>query len=93
MTNVFRAAHQNDTDKLKCWYAAGADMSTADYDNRTPLHVAIGRGHLAAAEFLLQSKAEPLAKDAFGRTPFDDAEHCPDPVAAKKLLNVYNMFI
>ncbi|PIO61892.1 ankyrin repeat protein [Teladorsagia circumcincta] len=35
------AAAQGDVEQLRCWGAAGSDLSEADYDKRTPLHVAI----------------------------------------------------
>merc|ERR1712072_1113853 len=47
-------------------------VNCADYDGRTPLHVAAQGGYLKAVEWLRDNKAR-IVKDAFGQTPLDDA--------------------
>jgi ankyrin repeat protein len=48
---------------------AGAEVNVADEDSETPLHYAIRRDQLAAAEFLLQRDADTEVRNAYGRTP------------------------
>ncbi|KAA8493368.1 Ankyrin repeat domain-containing protein 50 [Porphyridium purpureum] len=52
---------------------AGVSAQYADYDMRTPLHLAASEGRDVIAELLLVNGAKMDAKDRFGRTPIDDA--------------------
>ena len=52
---------------------AGISAQFADYDKRTPLHLAASEGHASIAELLMVNGAKLEAKDRFGRTPVDDA--------------------
>ncbi|KAJ8903826.1 hypothetical protein NDN08_000359 [Rhodosorus marinus] len=52
---------------------AGVSAQFADYDKRTPLHLAASEGHTSVAELLLVNGASMEVKDRFGRTPIDDA--------------------
>ena len=45
----------------------------ADYDLRTPLHIAASEGNKKAVELLLSFNSNSSAKDRWGRTPKDDA--------------------
>lgn len=56
-------------DKIK----AGAQVTFADYDQRTPLHLVASEGHRRIAHILLRNGADATCKDRFGRTPVDDA--------------------
>uniref|UniRef100_A0A7S1T5I3 Protein kinase domain-containing protein n=1 Tax=Compsopogon caeruleus TaxID=31354 RepID=A0A7S1T5I3_9RHOD len=51
----------------------GTDPNFADYDQRTPLHLASVEGHTAVVRLLLSRGAKADVKDRFGRTPLDDA--------------------
>lgn len=51
----------------------GASAGFADYDRRTPLHLASCEGHVAIVDLLLQNGADAHFKDRFGRTAVDDA--------------------
>lgn len=53
----------------------GSDLNTADYDGRSPLHVAACEGHLNVVEYLLNERANVDAIDRFGHTPLHNAEH------------------
>lgn len=52
---------------------AGVEASFADYDKRTPLHLACAEGHPDIVELLLINAADPMFKDRFGSTPMDEA--------------------
>lgn len=53
--------------------SSSIDVSRGDYDRRTPLHIAAGRGHKALATLLIASNADVSARDRSGRTPLFEA--------------------
>lgn len=67
------AAGLGDIDGAIACIARGAKVNNADYDGRTPLHIACSDGQEAMVELLLENGANPLAKDRWGSTPLDDA--------------------
>eukprot|EP00008_Paramoeba_atlantica_P010982 CAMPEP_0201487778 /NCGR_PEP_ID=MMETSP0151_2-20130828/15222_1 /ASSEMBLY_ACC=CAM_ASM_000257 /TAXON_ID=200890 /ORGANISM="Paramoeba atlantica, Strain 621/1 / CCAP 1560/9" /LENGTH=373 /DNA_ID=CAMNT_0047872923 /DNA_START=38 /DNA_END=1159 /DNA_ORIENTATION=- len=48
-------------------------IDAADYDARTPLHLAAACNHKKACEYLLKMGANPLALDRFGNTAIEEA--------------------
>lgn len=60
-------------DMVKEKLMAGAEASFADYDKRTPLHLACAEGHPDIAELLLINEADPMFRDRFGSTPMDES--------------------
>eukprot|EP00931_Biecheleriopsis_adriatica_P046339 TRINITY_DN26599_c0_g1_i1.p1 TRINITY_DN26599_c0_g1~~TRINITY_DN26599_c0_g1_i1.p1 ORF type:complete len:454 (-),score=62.51 TRINITY_DN26599_c0_g1_i1:77-1396(-) len=68
------ASARGDVAELSKLLESRADVNASDYDERTPLHLAVSRNEFAAAEFLLQQGAEPNVLDYFGQTPIYDAQ-------------------
>ncbi|XP_021374778.1 L-asparaginase-like isoform X1 [Mizuhopecten yessoensis] len=62
------AAARDEVSTLQAWRAAGADLNMADYDKRTPLHVAVGTKKLSAVSYLLENGARWDTKDIFENT-------------------------
>jgi len=58
-----------DTEEIFHMAGAGVDMTTADWDGRTPLHVAAITGNAHIARMLLRHSADPNAVDQRGCTP------------------------
>ncbi|KAL2644033.1 hypothetical protein R1flu_011620 [Riccia fluitans] len=52
---------------------AGVNLSAADYDHRTALHLAAAEGSFLCTKLLLESGADVFAQDRWGRTPLDEA--------------------
>ncbi|EKX53125.1 hypothetical protein GUITHDRAFT_44578, partial [Guillardia theta CCMP2712] len=52
----------------------GVEVDIADYDGRTPLHLAAANGNTSILEYLIQQEGVVVnATDRFGYTPLDDA--------------------
>lgn len=67
------AASRNDIDELKLLVAHGHALNEADYDGRTPLHLAAVEGHEAAVCYLLAQGVPVSPLDRWGNTPLDEA--------------------
>lgn len=67
------AAERGDVVELQRLVAKGADVSSADYDGRSALHLGAAAGHMAVSKFLIRSGAGVNTFDRFGRTPLQDA--------------------
>lgn len=52
---------------------AGADPQFADYDMRTPLHLASAEGYASVCAVLLEHGAQVAVRDRWGNTPLQDA--------------------
>ncbi|XP_043118144.1 60 kDa lysophospholipase-like [Puntigrus tetrazona] len=67
------AAKNGDTETLEDIREMGTDLNKANYDGRTPLHIAACEGHLNVVEYLLSKRATIYSKDRFGDTPLRNA--------------------
>jgi glutaminase len=67
------AAARGDVSELRRLVARGADASRADYDGRTPLHLAASEGQAEVVRVLLSLGCERNVVDRWGNTPLDDA--------------------
>uniref|UniRef100_A0A670ZBT5 asparaginase n=1 Tax=Pseudonaja textilis TaxID=8673 RepID=A0A670ZBT5_PSETE len=67
------AAKNGDLTALKILQDLGGNLSSGDYDGRTPLHVASCEGNLKIVRHLLKSGATVYAKDRLGATPLMNA--------------------
>jgi len=72
-SRVLAAAAHGDITTLQESFALGVDMNYADYDQRTPLHIAATAGQRKVVEFLLRRQVNLETADRWGRTPLDDA--------------------
>lgn len=70
---MLQYAAKGDLAAVRNCLVAGARATYADYDQRTPLHLACTEGHANIAELLLVNNADPAARDSLGRTAVDDA--------------------
>lgn len=52
--------------QVEYWVDKGADVTGADYDKRTPLHIAAADGHLKVVKFLVRKGASVNAEDRCG---------------------------
>lgn len=79
--SAIQAASNGDLNELKRLVSFGQDLNCADYDGRTPLHLAAAEGRLEAVRFLLNKGVDPEPLDRWNNTPLDDARrHAQDLV-------------
>ncbi|XP_069494294.1 60 kDa lysophospholipase [Ambystoma mexicanum] len=67
------ATKTGDINALESIREMGGNLSSEDYDGRTPLHVACSEGLLPTVQYLLSNGATVHAKDRFGNTPLRNA--------------------
>eukprot|EP00123_Amoebidium_parasiticum_P008238 comp18669_c0_seq1/m.20327 comp18669_c0_seq1/g.20327 ORF comp18669_c0_seq1/g.20327 comp18669_c0_seq1/m.20327 type:complete len:854 (-) comp18669_c0_seq1:232-2793(-) len=69
------AAAAGDVEALKKLHASGLKVNSADYDGRTPLHLAAAEGQMVAVEYLVSVGANLDAIDRWGLMPLQEALH------------------
>lgn len=70
---LIRCASHGDLDEILRLEAEGVNTDVADYDGRTPLHLAACEGQLEVVRHLIERKVYLTPKDRWGNTPMDDA--------------------
>ena len=72
--NLISAANNRDMVLLHKYFEIGIDFNIADYDNRTPLHLAVAANHLDVVKFLIEkAKVNVNPIDRMHTTPMDEA--------------------
>ena len=67
-------ASQGELEQLQFMYLQNFDLNQADYDGRTPLHLACCENKLEIVKFLIENCGCDInVKDRWGNTPLDDA--------------------
>jgi ankyrin repeat protein len=68
-----QAASRGDIEAIKKLVGQGCPVNEADYDKRSPLHLAAAEGHLQVVEFLILYGADVRSRDRWGGDPLKDA--------------------
>lgn len=69
------AAAKGDNSRLSFLIQKGGDVNQADYDGRTPLHLAASEGQVDTVQLLINSGALVMPQDKFHHTPLHNAIH------------------
>jgi len=78
---MLEAVWSNDTKKLKELVKAGVNVNARNECGWTPLHYAVGGGHLEIVKLLLKSGADVNAKEKMrGLTPLQLAGFYPEVI-------------
>lgn len=68
-----QAASEGNIEEMKRLIQIGADHSSGDYDQRTPLHLAASEGKIEVVQYLLEQGVKVDVEDRWGSTPIQDA--------------------
>ncbi|VDK72175.1 unnamed protein product [Onchocerca ochengi] len=68
------ATKKGDIDDVRRMFLGGVNLNMSDYDGRTPLHLAASEGQSLMVDFFLDiAHVNPLVRDRWNRTAYDDA--------------------
>lgn len=67
------AAARGDLSAVRCLIARNVPMDCADYDLRTPLHLAAAENQTEVVRFFIDQGVDLKPRDRWGATPLDDA--------------------
>ena len=68
------AASEGDLCAIQRLVARGIDLAGADYDMRTPIHLAAAEGEERIVQFFIDQGVELSPRDRWGNTPLDEAK-------------------
>ena len=74
VSQLMWAASKGDLTAILRLEGQGIDISSADYDGRTPLHLAASEGHIDLVSFFINRGIALSPKDRWGGTPLMDAK-------------------
>ncbi|KAL4239530.1 hypothetical protein ACF0H5_000344 [Mactra antiquata] len=88
VVNLLFSAYNGDVTAMRRYALLGMDMSLADYDGRTALHLGAAEGHETIVRFLLEKcHVNAHLKDRWNFTAYDDAIRFKHDKVAGVLLN------
>ncbi len=76
---IFAAANGDLAKVIHLLNTSNVGVNSADYDGRTPLHLAVAESRIVVVDYLLKCGASVSAKDRWGTTPMDEAEKANNP--------------
>ncbi|NEQ49037.1 MAG: glutaminase A [Leptolyngbya sp. SIO3F4] len=85
MVGLIWSASNGDMDELHRLESEGISLDLADYDGRTPLHLAVCENQVEVIDYLLMHCENLEPKDRWGNTPLKDAENAGHKEIAQKL--------
>ena len=68
------AASVGDLRSIRRLVALGVPLDSADYDRRTPMHLAAAEGHAEVVRYFVRQGVPLAPLDRWGHSPLDDAE-------------------
>ncbi|XP_052780097.1 glutaminase kidney isoform, mitochondrial-like isoform X1 [Mya arenaria] len=87
VVNLLFSAYNGDVTAMRRYALLGMDMSLADYDGRTALHLASAEGHEPIVRFLLEKcNVSSYLRDRWGFTPYHDAKRFKHDAVSEVLL-------
>lgn len=86
-TALCNAVAHGDLETVKELVKKGVNVSSADYDKRTPLHIAASEGLVEFCDFLIKAGANINGVDRWGNTPIENAARAKHEEVFKLLTN------
>ena len=83
-----RLVEEGNIELLQKWIIGGVDINSADYDRRTPLHIAAADGKIEIVQLLLSNGGNPALEDRWGNSATSEAQNKNHQAVLEELLNV-----